>query len=54
MIIGSAYVERLMPNKSDALPFLDGTSKSVEKWARVVVNDQDVEKAGISEWMVSG
>jgi hypothetical protein len=52
MVFGSTYVERLIPNKTDALTFIEGTSKSVEKWARVVVNDQDMEKAGISEWMV--
>lgn len=53
MVIGSAYVERLIPNKTDALHFLEGKSNSVERWARVVVTHQEVEKPGISEWMVN-
>ena len=50
------FVERLMPNKSSVLPFLQDNEPSVNTWARVVMTKRNVwggKDGGISEWMVS-
>lgn len=51
-----SFVERLMPNKTDTVPYLDTKGvKHVDDWARVVtvhLASWGSECGGISEWMV--
>jgi hypothetical protein len=50
------FVERLMPNKSLVLEFLDKNDLIIDTWARVVVTGTKAwggKDGGISEWMVS-
>jgi hypothetical protein len=54
---GVAFVERLMPNKTDTVPYLDHAREGEEMggWARVVMVQPRTwggEEGGISEWMV--
>jgi hypothetical protein len=51
----STFLERLMPNKSAVLPFLEFGDLSVDTWVRVVVaqkTEWGSKDGGISEWMV--
>lgn len=48
-------VERLMPNKTNVLPFLSDSKVNVGSWARVVMlqnRNWGANDSGISEWMV--
>jgi primary-amine oxidase len=53
---GIAFVERLMPNKTDTVPYLEKKGlKEVDGWARVVMvqpHSWGGKQGGVSEWMV--
>jgi hypothetical protein len=53
--IRSVFMERLMPNKTDALSYLN-YGVGIDRWARVIVYQREEwggSKGAISEWMVS-
>lgn len=49
------FEEVLTPNKSDVLPFLNGTKDAPSRWAKVVVNQggSGVLNYSISDYMAS-
>lgn len=47
-----ALVEVLQPNKTDVLPYIDGSSPSPARWARVAVTQGDSLHASLANYMV--
>ena len=48
-----ALVEILQPNKTDVLPYLDGSSSAPSRWARVVIAQGDSLQALLANYMLS-
>lgn len=48
-----AIVEALTPNKTDVIALLEGGIDSIDRWARVIVNEGAKDQAVIAEYMVS-
>lgn len=45
-------VELLQPNKSDALPYLNGVAAAPDRYAKATIQFQATEEPYIQEWMV--